>query len=90
MERKNRATLVTGLYNDNQAIVERIKQLPEIEEVLSVNNPLIPRQGMLSMNYKDWEDKANDALKGGSESAVFAKSQTNRQKLKAKYASLNI
>ena len=61
MERKNRATLVTGSFNDNQAIVERIKQLPEIEEVLSVNNPLIPRQGMLSMTYKDWEDKANDA-----------------------------
>ena len=41
-------------------------------------------------DYVDVEDKANDAIKDGSESDVFAKSKTNREKLKAKFANLNV
>ena len=41
-------------------------------------------------DYVDVKDKANDAIKDGSESDVFAKSKTNREKLKAKFANLNV
>ena len=61
MERKNRAALTIYNYGDNQAVMERIKQLPEVEEALSVKNPLIPRMGMMSQQYKDWEDKPEGA-----------------------------
>ena len=41
-------------------------------------------------DYVDVKDKANDAIKDGSESDVFARSKTNREKLKAKFANLNV
>lgn len=41
-------------------------------------------------DYVDVEDKANDAIKDGSESDVFAKSKTNAEKLKSKFPGLNI
>jgi hypothetical protein len=61
MERKNRAALVIGGYGDSPIVVERIKQLPEVEEVLSVSNPLIPKQGSLRLGYDNWEDKPEGA-----------------------------
>ena len=57
MERKNRAALTIHNYDDSQAVLERIKQVAEVEEALAVSNPLIPSQGMMSRGYKDWEDK---------------------------------
>ena len=61
MERKNRAALT--LHNDdkNQSVLERIKQVAEVEEALAVSNPLIPSQGMMSRGYTDWEDKPENA-----------------------------
>lgn len=41
-------------------------------------------------NYVDIDDKANDALKGGTESDVFKKRVSPLDKLKAKYTELNI
>ena len=61
MERKNRAALIIHENKDKQMILERIKQLPEIEEALIVSNPLIPSNGMMSRSYKDWEDKPENA-----------------------------
>jgi len=61
MERKNRAALNIHSYDDCQMLVERIKQLPEVEEALSVSNPLIPKGGMMSQGFKDWEDKPEGA-----------------------------
>ena len=61
MERKNRAAMNVRNNNDNQAILELIKQLPEVEEALIVSNPLIPNSGMMSRIYKDWENKKEDA-----------------------------
>lgn len=61
MERKNRAALVIGAYEDNPMVVERIKQLPEVEEVLSVSNPLIPKQGSLRIGYDNWDEKPENA-----------------------------
>lgn len=51
------------------------------------------KKGMIEnilSDYVDVQDKANDALKYGSESNVFAKSKTNIEKLKAKFADLNV
>ena len=61
MERKNRAAMNVRNNNDNQAILELIKQLPEVKEALIVSNPLIPNSGMMSRIYKDWEDKKEGA-----------------------------
>ena len=61
MERKNRAAMNVRNNNDNQAILELIKQLPEVEEALIVSNPLIPNSGMMSRIYKDWENKKEGA-----------------------------
>ena len=61
MERKNRAALTIHNYDDSQAVLERIKQVAEVEEALAVSNPLIPSQGMMSRGYKDWEDKPEGA-----------------------------
>jgi len=61
IERANRAALVVHAYDDNPALQERIKQLAEVEEVLSVSNPLIPAQGMMSRGYENWEDKPENA-----------------------------
>jgi hypothetical protein len=61
MERKNRAALTIHGNKDKQMILERIKQLPEIDEALIVSNPLIPSGGMMSRSYKDWEDKKEGA-----------------------------
>ena len=61
MERKNRAALVIHAYDNNQALLERIKQLTEVDEALSVSNPLIPSQGKMSRGYTDWEDKPENA-----------------------------
>ena len=41
-------------------------------------------------NYVDVQDKANDALKGGSQSSVFAKVSSNRDKLRSRYSELNV
>lgn len=46
-------------------------------------------EGILD-KYVDIEDKANDALKGGTESDVFKKRVSPLDKLKAKYTELNI
>ena len=61
MERKNRAALTIHNYDDNQAVLEHIKQVPEVEEALAVSNPLIPSQGMMSRGYTDWDDKPEGA-----------------------------
>ena len=61
MERKNRAALTIHSYGDSQMLVEHIKQLPEVEEALSVSNPLLPKSGMMSQGFKDWEDKPEGA-----------------------------
>ena len=61
MERKNRAALTIHNYDDSQAVLERIKQVAEVEEALAVSNPLIPSQGMMSRGYKDWDDKPEGA-----------------------------
>ena len=60
MERKNRAVLVTNIA-DSQMLVERIKQLPEVEEALSVSNPLIPKHGSMRLGYDNWEEKPENA-----------------------------
>ena len=41
-------------------------------------------------DYVDVKDKATDAIADASESDVFAKTKTNREKLKAKFAGLKI
>lgn len=41
-------------------------------------------------DYVDIDDKANDALKGGTESSVFGKSNSARDMLKNLYPELNI
>lgn len=46
-------------------------------------------EGILA-NYVDVDDKANDALKGGTESEVFKKKTSPLDKLKAAYSELNI
>ena len=61
MERKNRAALTIHNYDDTQAVLERIKQVAEVEEALAVGNPLIPSYSMMSRHYKDWEDKPEGA-----------------------------
>jgi len=61
MERKNRAALTIHAYDNSQMLVERIKQLPEVEEALSVSNPLLPKGGMMAQGFKDWEDKPEGA-----------------------------
>ena len=61
MERKNRAALTIHDYSDSQAVLERIKQVAEVEEALAVSNPLIPSQGMMSRGYTDWEGKPEGA-----------------------------
>ena len=61
MERKNRAALTIHNYDDSQAVLEHIKQVPEVEEALAVSNPLIPSQGMMSRGYTDWDDKPEGA-----------------------------
>ena len=61
MERKNRAALTIHDYSDSQAVLERIKQVAEVEEALAVSNPLIPSQGMMSRGYKDWDEKPEGA-----------------------------
>ncbi|MBO5742091.1 MAG: ABC transporter permease, partial [Bacteroidaceae bacterium] len=61
MERKNRAALTIHDYSDSQAVLERIKQVAEVEEALAVSNPLIPSQGMMSRDYTDWEGKPEGA-----------------------------
>ena len=61
MERKNRAALTIHDYSDSQAVLERIKQVAEVEEALAVSNPLIPSQGMMSRGYTDWEGKPGNA-----------------------------
>lgn len=61
MERKNRAALVVHTYDDNHALLERIKQPAEVDEALSVSNPLIPSQGKMSRSYNNWEDKPENA-----------------------------
>ena len=61
MERKNRAALTIHNYSDSQAVLERIKQVAEVEEALAVSNPLIPSQGMMSRGYKDWDEKPEGA-----------------------------
>lgn len=61
MERKNRAALIINNYGDEQMLVERIKQLPEVDEVLSVSNPLIPKRGSMSQGYSKWEDQPENA-----------------------------
>ena len=60
MERKNRAVLVTNIA-DSQMLVERIKQLPEVEEALSVSNPLIPKHVSMRLGYDNWEEKPENA-----------------------------
>ena len=61
IERENRAALTLHSYNDSQALLERIKQLAEVDEALSVSNPLIPIQGMVSYRYSEWEGKPENA-----------------------------
>ena len=61
MERKNRAALCISSYADGQMLVERIKQLPEVEEALSVSTPLIPQGGSIRIGYENWEDKPENA-----------------------------
>ena len=61
IERENRATLVLYKTDNKQALLERIKQLVEIDEALLVSNPLIPSHGMASRTYTDWEDKPENA-----------------------------
>ena len=61
MERKNRAALTIHNYDDTQAVLDRIKQVAEVEEALAVGNPLIPSYSMMSRHYKDWEDKPEGA-----------------------------
>lgn len=41
-------------------------------------------------DYEDVQDKATDAISDPSESDVFAKTKTNREKLKAKFGGLKI
>lgn len=57
IERKNRAALIVYSDKDKQLLQERIKQLSEVEEVLAVNKPLIPKQSSASWTFKEWEDK---------------------------------
>ena len=61
MERKNRASLYIGGYKDAQMILERIKQLPEVDEALSASAPLLPKMGMISQGFSNWEDKPEGA-----------------------------
>ena len=61
MERKNRAALMIHAKTDKQMLLERIKQLAEVEEVIGASSPLIPTQGMMSRNYSEWEDKPEGA-----------------------------
>lgn len=61
IERKNRAALYISSYADRQMLVERIRQLPEIEDVLAVSNPLIPQLGRMSQGYDNWDEKPGNA-----------------------------
>lgn len=61
IERKNRATLVIDDEDDGQILMERIKQLPEVDEALSASVPLIPQMGMMNLKFSNWEDKQEGA-----------------------------
>ena len=59
--RKNIAALIINQNTDEQMLLDKFKQLPEVENAIVVCNPLIPVQGMMSIRIKDWEDKKADA-----------------------------
>ena len=63
MDRKNRAALTINDNSDSHALLERIKQMAEVEEALAVKSPLIPIQIMQSQICRDWEDKPKSAEK---------------------------
>ena len=63
INRKDIAYLKVRGKSDTQMLIERIKQWPEVEKVLDVNEPLIPRAGSVTQSFANWEDKKADAEK---------------------------
>ncbi len=61
MNRKNIAALMINQDTDQQMLLDRIMQLPEVDNAIAVTNPLLPVRGMMSRQFKDWEDKKADA-----------------------------